>query len=73
MSLAFYLISELGSLRQALTLIEANQHGIIFTTDCSGAVVGVATDGDIRRRLLAGGTLDDRIESCANPDFVWAD
>jgi D-glycero-alpha-D-manno-heptose-7-phosphate kinase len=72
-SLAFYLISELGSLRQALTLIEANQHGIIFTTDCSGAVVGVATDGDIRRRLLAGGTLDDRIESCANPDFVWAD
>jgi D-glycero-alpha-D-manno-heptose-7-phosphate kinase len=72
-SLDLYIISESNSLRQALTQIEANRHGIILTTDASGAVVGLATDGDIRRRLLAGASLDDRIASCANPDFVWAD
>jgi len=72
-SLDLYLISESASLRQALAQIEVNQHGIILTHDGSGAVVGLATDGDIRRRLLAGGSLDDLVASCANPDFVWAD
>jgi D-glycero-alpha-D-manno-heptose-7-phosphate kinase len=33
----------------------------------------VATDGDIRRKLLEGASLDDPIASCANPEFVWAD
>jgi D-glycero-alpha-D-manno-heptose-7-phosphate kinase len=32
----------------------------------------VATDGDIRRRLIEGGNLEDFISLCANPDFVWA-
>jgi D-glycero-alpha-D-manno-heptose-7-phosphate kinase len=73
LSLGLYLIPESSSLRQALTQIEANRHGIILTTNDSGAVVGLATDGDIRRKLLAGGSLEDRIASCANPDFVWAD
>jgi D-glycero-alpha-D-manno-heptose-7-phosphate kinase len=72
-SLDLYLISELSTLRLALTQIEANQHGIILTTNAAGAVVGLATDGDIRRKLLAGASLDDRIASCANRDFVWAD
>jgi D-glycero-alpha-D-manno-heptose-7-phosphate kinase len=72
-SLDVYLISELSSLRQALAQIDANRQGVVFTTDRSGAVVGLATDGDIRRRLLAGGSLDDRVTSCANSDFVWAD
>lgn len=58
-------------MRDALSQIERNHHGIVLTTDPSGAVTGLATDGDVRRRLLDGGTLDDRIGSCANRDFVW--
>lgn len=73
MKLDLFLIPEGASLRQALVCIEANHHGIILTTSHSGAVAGLATDGDIRRRLLAGASLDDQIASCANPDFVWAD
>ncbi len=68
-----YLIAEIASLREALTQIEANHHGIILTTNASGAVSGLATDGDIRRKLLEGAALDDPISSCANPNFVWAD
>ena len=33
-------------------------------------LVGLATDGDIRRALLAGALLDDKIESAMNRHFV---
>ena len=72
MSLQLFLIPEMASLRDALKKIEANHHRIILTTDSSDAVNGLATDGDIRRKLLAGASLDDPILICANRDFVWA-
>lgn len=68
-----FLISERASLREALAKIEANHYGIILTVNSFGAVIGLATDGDIRRKLLEGASLDDPIASCANLDFVWAD
>ena len=71
MQLDIFHIGESASLREALQRIESNHHGMIFVTDADGAVSGVATDGDIRRLLLDGGTLDDAITQCANPDFVW--
>jgi D-glycero-alpha-D-manno-heptose-7-phosphate kinase len=72
-SLNLFLIAEIASLREALLQIEANNHGIILTTNPSGVVSGLATDGDIRRKLIDGAALDDPISSCANPNFVWAD
>ena len=71
MQLDKFIISVAATLRDALQLIEANHHGMIFVNDVNGVVTGVATDGDIRRRLLDGGSLDDAITQCANPDFVW--
>jgi D-glycero-alpha-D-manno-heptose-7-phosphate kinase len=73
MNLRNFVISVDAPLREALSIIEANQHGIVLTVDSSDTVVGLATDGDIRRKLLDGASLSDRIESCANPEFVWAD
>lgn len=73
MSLSLFLISENETLRGALVKIEANHHGIILTADPSSIVTGLATDGDIRRKLLEGASLDDPIASCTNPKFVWAD
>jgi D-glycero-alpha-D-manno-heptose-7-phosphate kinase len=71
MQLDIFLISKSAPLRDALQRIEVNHHGMIFVTDATGAVTGLATDGDIRRCLLEGGSLDDAIGRCANPDFVW--
>lgn len=71
MQLDIFLIKASATLREALQRIESNHHGMIFVTDANGAVSGVATDGDIRRRLLDGGMLDNAITQCANPDFVW--
>lgn len=73
MNLSQFLIFESEPLREALLKISANQHGFIMTTDCNGAVIGLATDGDIRERLINGASLDDTVGSCANLNFVWAD
>jgi len=73
MKLDLFVIAGRASLREALAQIEMNRNGAILTTDASGRVVGLATDGDIRRKLLSGASLDDPVETCANPDFVWAD
>jgi D-glycero-alpha-D-manno-heptose-7-phosphate kinase len=72
MKLDNFLCAKLTSVREALQCIENNHHGIIFVADFDGAVLGVATDGDIRRNLLDGGSLDDVIMKCVNTDFVWA-
>jgi D-glycero-alpha-D-manno-heptose-7-phosphate kinase len=71
MQLENFLISSSSSLSEALQRIECNHLGIIFVTDTSGAVSGVATDGDIRRWLIGGGTLGDVISDCTNRNFVW--
>lgn len=73
MQLDIFLVAASATLREALQSIESNHHGMIFIADANGSVTGVATDGDIRRRLLDGGSLDEVIDQCANPDFVWED
>jgi D-glycero-alpha-D-manno-heptose-7-phosphate kinase len=73
MNLNIFLISEKASLRDALLQISVNKHGVIMTTNDMGAVVGLASDGDIRNKLINGATLNDTIGSCANTDFIWAD
>lgn len=72
MQLNSFLISENAPLRDALLQIESNHHGIVLTTSVAGAVIGLATDGDIRRKLLEGSNLEEPIAASANTDFVWA-
>ena len=44
----------------------------LFFQKSMGEITGLATDGDIRRGLIGGITLDDNISSVSNPDFLWA-
>lgn len=73
MSLSLFLISESAPLKEALLKISSNHHGIIMVTNDVGTVIGVATDGDIRQRLIEGASLSDTVGSFANTSFVWAD
>lgn len=73
MNLELFTISAQAPVKAALKKIEANQHGLVLTVDQDGAVIGLATDGDIRGGLIAGRTLDDSIGLLANTKFVWAD
>jgi D-glycero-alpha-D-manno-heptose-7-phosphate kinase len=64
-----YLINENRSIKDALMKIDANHCGIIFSCNDDGKVLGIATDGDIRRAIIKGIKPEDPIAKCVNPDF----
>lgn len=63
-------VPEAGALRDAMTVIDRNGLGVAFVVGDDGAMTGLVTDGDIRRRLLAGVGLDAPVGEVMNPDFV---
>ena len=65
-------INSNSTLRESLERIDENHLGLILVNNESGSIIGLATDGDIRRKLLSNGTLDDTIGSCCNKNFVWS-
>lgn len=65
-------VDESVSIKEALKKIDENHHGFVFTIDKNSKVTGLATDGDVRRALINGASLEDNILSCTNSDFLWA-
>ena len=65
-----YLINKNETIKSALKKIDGNHLGIIFIED-DNIVVGVATDGDIRRFMLKENSLDSIIHECMNKDFFY--
>ena len=57
------LVNEQSSIREVLTIIDANATQIALVVDSAKNLLGTVTDGDIRRGLLNGLTLDDCIET----------
>lgn len=57
-------------LLEALRAIEASGLGIAIVENNDGRVAGTLTDGDIRRALLEGATLDFPLDGCVQLDFV---
>jgi dTDP-glucose pyrophosphorylase len=51
-----------SSIRQAVKLIDRNEKGIVLIVDEDLRLLGTITDGDIRRALLAGHTLDSSVK-----------
>jgi dTDP-glucose pyrophosphorylase/CBS domain-containing protein len=52
-------ISPESSIRKAMTCMERNQKGIVLVTYDEGKLLGTITDGDVRRAMLAGRSMDD--------------
>ena len=57
------LVTENISIREVLSLIDASAMQIAIVVDSSKTLIGTITDGDIRRGLLQGLTLEDSIET----------
>lgn len=60
-SIKTYSILENSSILNALKAINKNTKGFLVVTDASNKVVGVITDGDIRRAFIVGATIDNSI------------
>lgn len=58
------------TLLEALQIINDNAKGAVFVIDDSGVMIGILTDGDIRRVLLNGKTLHDKVGDIARTEFA---
>lgn len=52
-------IKESATLREALTVLDKSGLGVVVVLDSDGRVSRTVTDGDVRRILLQGSTLED--------------
>lgn len=67
-----FIVDQKSSFLRALCLIDENRKGFVLVVDSKKRVVGTLTDGDIRRALIAGSTLNDQIEANTNYTSVGA-
>ncbi len=65
-------LDESASLSEILTVLNAGVFGIALMVDQRGSLVGVFTDGDVRRAVMDGCTLQDDVKEHMNRDFTFA-
>ena len=70
-----YLIKSTASIKEALIAINQNSDKglILFVQDEGGKAIGSLTDGDIRRGLILGCTLEDPVSTIMHKDFSFLD
>ena len=60
------------TVRTAVERINATQHLVQIVIDSDGRIVGMVTDGDVRRALVAGVSLESPVTECMHPDPLTA-
>jgi len=67
-----FFIARDSSLRDALRKLNDSAKKVLFL-EIEGKLLGALTDGDIRRWMLSGGSLDETVEKAANfhPKFLF--
>ena len=63
-----FIIQETASIVEAMQKIDLNAKGILFVVDEKEKLVGVITDGDIRRWLIKTGQLQATIKNVMNKE-----
>lgn len=66
-----FIVLETSTVRDVMAKIARNNRGIVFVCE-NGKLLATVTDGDIRRYLLTGGGLDDKIAKAAHYSPVYA-
>lgn len=64
------LVQDSGSIRDAMVALDRGAGRIALGTTADGRLSGVVTDGDIRRALLGGASLDQPIGPILTRDFL---
>jgi len=68
-----FIIYKTQSIKTALSLINENKQGFVIVLELNNKILGIATDGDIREKLVSGISLERPILECTNLSFIWAD
>lgn len=69
--LSKYIITEEGTIIEALGTIDSNKQGFVIVVDKEKIVRGILTDGDIRRGFLAGTQISDKIDEVFMTSFEF--
>lgn len=64
-----FIIDSEKTIKEAMTKINKNLTGTIFVNE-NKKILGVATDGDIRRTLLSGYNINNKIKIAINKNYV---
>ena len=54
------------------TIIYTENKGFAIITNKNGKCIGVVSDGDIRRKILEGISIDSPIKAVLNREFIFA-
>ncbi len=65
------IIRKSASIREAIKSIDKGASEIALVIDEKGKLVATITDGDIRRGLLKGFSLDDSVEKVMHKNFIY--
>lgn len=65
------LLPDTCTLRDVMSRLNEGVNGIVLLVDRDGVLCGVATDGDIRRAIISGRSLDTLASSVASKSFVF--
>jgi dTDP-glucose pyrophosphorylase len=68
--LTTHLVPRDATIRDALAALDRGAGGILLAVEADGRLVGVASDGDLRRALLVGKGLDDPLDPVLTTAFV---
>jgi dTDP-glucose pyrophosphorylase len=66
-----YLINESNTIFQGLEKLNANESLTLFVQNDNGKVIGSLTDGDFRRGILKGTSLEENIKKIMHDDFFY--
>ena len=67
-----YIIESVSSIRKAIKKIDQNGEGFVYVVD-NKKVIGLITDGDFRRSVINGISLDSKCTEIANKKFIYLD
>lgn len=72
MELEKMICSYKSTIKEAMICIDENSKGIVFVEDDDSRLVGIMTDGDIRRLLISGCAMDSIVRDYMHTEFVYA-
>jgi len=73
MNLNPYIIKPEQTIKKSMEKIDRNHYGFLIVVDNKNKTFGTLSDGDIRRGILNGKNINDKVESVTNTTFKYID
>lgn len=70
--LSYFTVSLNSTITEVLYSIEKNENRCAFIQNPDGVIVGMVTDGDIRRFLIKSSDMSSPVSLCMNKSFIYA-